>query len=532
MRRYLLGLSKGQKLMESHISGNNVKIDPVTGQAGSIATSRTILEALQVAIISPEIVPFAKTGGLGDVLGALPIALERLGLRTCLFMPAYRSVLKGSFPLEDTRIHFSVPISSHMEKGSLLKTVMGRAIPVYLIRSDHYFDRDYLYGPPDTEYPDNAERFTFFARAVLEVLRLSPPCLLHAHDWQSALAIVFLKTQAQLYRELALTKTVLTVHNLGYQGLFQHLDWHLLNLDQHLFTPRYLEFYEKINFLKGGLVFADTITTVSPTYAEEIKTSEQGFGLEGIFQERAESLIGILNGADYSVWNPETDPFIAQNYSSQASSGKNTCKTDLQRFFGLPLDAEIPLIGMVSRLTMQKGIDLVQEALDSLLSRKLQLVLIGAGESCYEQFFGRAPLTYPGRMGVKIVFDEAIAHRVIAGADMFLLPSHYEPSGLTQLYSLRYGTIPIARATGGLKDTIEEFNPETGTGNGFVFSSYEAKDLLAAVDRGIAIFRQREKWVALMHNAMTADFSWEHAARAYLDLYRKLGAKIKLPTDC
>ncbi len=526
-----MSLSKSQKRIESYISGDDVKIEPAIGHAVSAATSSALPEALQVAIISPEIVPFAKTGGLGDVLGSLPIALERLGLCPSLFMPAYRSVLKGSFPLEDTGIRFSVPVSSHMEEGSLLKTVIGKAIPVYLIRADRYFDRDYLYGTTDADYPDNAERFTFFARAVLEVLKLSPPCLIHAHDWQSALAIVFLKTQAQLYRELALTKTVFTIHNLGYQGLFQHLDWHLLNLDQRLFTPRYLEFYGKINFLKGGLVFADTITTVSPTYAEEIKTAEQGFGLESIFQERAESLIGILNGANYSVWNPETDPFIAQNYSTQAPSGKNTCKTDLQRFFGLPLDAEAPLLGMVSRLTTQKGIDLLQEALDRLLSRKLQLVLIGAGESHYEQTFGRAALTYPERMGVKIVFDEAIAHKVIAGADMFLMPSRYEPSGLTQLYSLRYGTISIVRATGGLKDTIEEFYPETGKGNGFVFGSYEAKDLLAAVDRGIALFRQREKWMTIMHNAMIADFSWERSARAYLDLYRTLGVKVKPTTN-
>lgn len=517
--------------MESRIPSGTGKIERAIGHAVTGATGRAFLEAPQVAIISPEIVPFAKTGGLGDVLGALPIALERLGVRSCLFMPAYHSVLKGGFPLEDTGVRFSVPISSRREEGSLFKTVMGKSIPVYLIRADHYFDRDYLYGTPDADYPDNAERFTFFARAVLEVLKLSPPRLLHAHDWQSALAVVFLKAEAQLYPELALTKTIFTVHNLGFQGLFRHLDWHLLNLDQHLFTPRYLEFHGRINLLKGGLVFADTITTVSPTYAEEIKTAEQGFGLEGIFQERVGSLVGIINGADYSVWNSETDPFIAQNYSAQDLSGKKTCKTDLQRFFGLPLDAEVPLVGMVSRLTVQKGIDLLQEALDKLLAHRLQLVLIGTGESRYEQFFSKVPLAYPGRVGVKIVFDEAIAHRVIAGADMFLLPSHYEPSGLTQLYSLRYGAIPIVRATGGLKDTIEEFDPETGTGNGFVFGPYQVNDFRAAVDRATALFRQHDRWTTLMRNAMSADFSWEHTAQFYLDLYCTLGVETKLPID-
>lgn len=508
-----------------------MKIKSTTGDTGSTAAGKALLEARQVAIISPEIVPFAKTGGLGDVLGALPIALERLGLRPCLFMPAYRSVLKGGFPLEDTGVRFSVPISSRREGGSLFKTVTGRDIPVYLIRADRYFDRDYLYGTSDADYPDNAERFIFFCRAILEVLRLSPPRILHAHDWQSALAVAFLKAEARLYPELALTRTIFTVHNLGFQGIFPHLDWHLLNLDQHFFNPRYLEFYGRINFLKGGLVFADTITTVSPTYAEEIKTTEQGFGLEGVFQERAASLVGIINGADYSVWSPETDPFIAQNYSAQDLSGKKTCKADLQRFFGLPLDAAVPLVGMVTRLAAQKGIDLLQEALDKLLARKLQLVLIGTGESRYEQVFSRVPLAYPGRVGVKIVFDEALAHRVIAGADMFLLPSRYEPSGLTQLYSLKYGTIPIVRATGGLKDTIEEFDPETGTGNGFVFGPYQDNDFLSAVDRAIALFRQHDRWTTLMHNAVSADFSWEHTARPYLELYRTLGVDTKLPAD-
>jgi starch synthase len=512
--------------MENHISSTTSKIDTAEGCAVTKAEAGVFPESMPVAIISPEIVPFAKTGGLGDVSGALPVALERLGLRPCLFMPAYRSVLKGGFPLEDTGVHFRVPVSSRREEGSLLKTVTGDAIPVYLIRADRYFDRDYLYGTPDADYPDNAERFTFFTRAVLEVLRLRPPHLLHAHDWQSALAIVFLKAQPRLYPEFAATKTIFTVHNLGYQGLFSHLDWHLLNLDRDLFTPRYLEFYGKINFLKGGLVFADTITTVSPTYAEEIKTAEQGFGLEGVFQERAGNLVGILNGADYTVWRPETDPFLAQNYSAKELSGKQTCKTELQRAFGLSLDAEVPLIGMVSRLTVQKGTDLVQKALARLLSRKLQFALIGTGESRYEQFFKRRPLAYPGRMGVKIVFDEALAHRLIGGADMFLLPSRYEPSGLTQLYSLKYGTVPIVRATGGLKDTIEEFDPKRGTGNGFVFGSYQTKDLLAAVDRAIALFHQHDRWTTLLNNAMSADFSWEHtAARAYLELYHRMGLR-------
>lgn len=477
---------------------------------------------LHVAIAASEIAPFAKTGGLGDILGSLPKALEGLGLRLSLIMPAYRSILQGNFPLEDTGVRFSVPVSRRQEVGMLLRAKAGKAIPVYLIRADRYFDRDYLYGTPEADYPDNAERFTFFSRAILEVLKLDPPQIVHTHDWQSALAIAFLKAQPHLYPQLSSAKTVFTVHNLGYQGLFDYLDWHLLNLDRSFFTPRYLEFYNKINFLKGGLVFADAITTVSPTYAEEIKTAEQGFGLEGVFQERAGSLVGILNGADYGLWSPENDPFVKKRYGPKDISGKRLCKADLQRSFGLPVYPNVPLIGMVSRLTAQKGFDLLEKALDSLLSRDIQFVLLGTGEKHYEEFFTQVRLEYPGKVGLKITFDDSLAHRVIAGADLFLMPSRYEPSGLTQIYSLKYGTIPIVRATGGLKDTIREFEPKTGRGNGLVFGPYEVGDLLEAVDRALAYFHRQKVWRNLLDNAMAADFSWTRSAQAYLNLYQKV----------
>jgi len=478
--------------------------------------------ALHVAIASPEISPFVRTGGLGDVLGSLPTALGKLGLRISLIMPAYRSVLQSGLPLEDTGVQFTVPISNRREEGSLLKTKTGSGIPLYLIRADRYFNRDYIYGTPEADYSDNAERFIFFSRAILEVLKLERPQILHVHDWQSALAIVFLKAQPHLYPELASVKTVFTVHNLGFQGLFQHLDWHLLNLESNLFTPRYLEYYGKINFLKGGLIFADAITTVSPTYAEEIKTTEQGFGLEGVFQERATSLVGILNGVNYDVWNPQTDPFIAQTYSTENLSGKRACKTDVQRAFGLPENPDVPLVGSVSRLTAQKGFDLLEEALDQLLSRGLQFVLLGTGEERYQQFFSKVPVEYPGKVGVQIAFDESLSHRIIAGSDLFLMPSRYEPGGLAQLYGLRYGTIPIVRATGGLRDTIQEFDPKTRRGNGLVFGPYEVHDLLEAVDRALALFFRKERWANLMKKVMAADFSWDRSAQAYLNLYQKL----------
>ena len=477
---------------------------------------------LHVVMAAPEMAPFAKTGGLGDVLGSLPRALERLGVHVSIIMPAYRSVLRGGFKFEEDRITFNVPISSSREAGTILKTYMGRDITVYLIRADQYYDREYFYGPPGEDYIDNTERFTFFARAVLGVLKQDPPMILHAHDWQSALAIAFLKAQQHLYPELSEVKTVFTVHNLGYQGLFWHLDWHILNLDWSFFTPQYLEFYGKISFLKGGLVFADAITTVSPTYAEEIKTAEKGFLLDGVFRERSNSLVGILNGADYTVWNPETDPFIKKTYSPEHILGKKACKAEIQRYCSLPENPDIPLIGMVSRLITQKGFDLLEKGIDELLSRDIQLVILGTGDKKFEEFLSQAAARYPEKLAARIVFDESLSHRVIAGSDMLLMPSQYEPSGLTQIYSLKYGTIPVVRSTGGLKDTIEEFSTETGKGNGFLFVPYELSALLEAVDRALAVFHKKHDWAVLMKNAMTKDFSWERSAQAYLNLYQKL----------
>ena len=491
-------------------------------ESKSMAEGLSRTPPLHVVMASSEIAPFAKTGGLGDVLASLPRALERLGLRISIIMPAYRSVVQGGFPLEDAGISFTVPISNSREAGTVLKTKMGRDITVYLIRADQYYDREHFYGSHGEDYLDNAERFTFFARSILGVLKQDPPAILHAHEWQSALAVAFLKAQPHLYPELSSVKTVFTVHNLGYQGLFSYLDWHILNLEGHFFTPRYLEFWGKINFLKGGLVFADKITTVSPAYAEEIKTAEQGFGLDGVFRERAKDLVGILNGAEYEIWNSETDPFICRTYGFHNLGGKKSCKSDLQRIFHLHSDPDIPLIGMVSRLTSQKGFDLLEQAMEDLLSRGAQFVLLGTGDRHYEQVFAGMPDKFPGKAGVKIDFDESLAHKIIAGSDLLLMPSRYEPSGLTQLYSLRYGTIPIARATGGLKDTIKEFDPKTGEGNGFIFGPYEVPAFLQALDRALDLLRQKKEWSKLMGNAMAADFSWARSARSYADLYHKL----------
>ncbi|MBZ5618446.1 MAG: glycogen synthase GlgA [Acidobacteriia bacterium] len=487
--------------------------------------------ALQIVMVCPELVPFAKTGGLADMVSSLALALRRLGHQVRVIMPAYRDVVEKGMA-SDTGIRFNVSIAGRSEVGMLLTATLGADTPVYFIRSDRYFDRPFLYGAPEGDYPDNAERFVFFTRGVLEVLRqLGPPHVLHAHDWQAALAIAFLKAQPELYPGLSSVRTVFTIHNLGYQGLFPPHQWSLVGLDQSLFTARHLEFYGQINFLKAAIVFADALTTVSPTYSREIRTAEFGFGLEGILEARAASLVGILNGADYEIWNPRLDRFIASNYDPGDLSGKRACKADLQRTFGLREDPEIPLLGAVSRLVSQKGFDLVERVLDDLLQRGVQLVILGTGDRRYQDFFQAAAHRNSGRLGVRIAFEDALAHKIEAGADMFLMPSRYEPSGLNQLYSLKYGTIPIVRATGGLKDSVEEFDPSTGRGNGFVFDEYDGAALLAALDRALAVFRGKEPWRTLMRAAMTADYSWDRSARQYSNLYGNLVQGIGIPAN-
>jgi starch synthase len=498
------------------------KFNPGTKQPTNLQEDRERFSGLSVFFASSEIAPFAKTGGLGDVAGTLPKALKKLGLKVSLVMPAYRSIIKSQTKLEDTGISFSVPVSDRWEEGQIFKATLDNDIPVYFIRADKYFDRSSLYSESGKDYSDNAERFIFFSRAILEVLKLQPPSILHANDWQTALSIMFLRSQPALYPELSATKTILTVHNLGHQGVFWHLDWPLLKLDWKYFTPDYLEFYGKINFLKGGLIFADAITTVSPTYSQEILTAEQGFGLEGVFASRKEVIKGFLNGVDYKIWNPEIDPLIKARYNPTNLSGKKECKEELQSIFNLSQDPSIPIIGMVSRLVIQKGFGILKPALSQILDRKIQIVLLGSGDYEYEGHFQNLASKYPGRFGVKIGYDDVLAHKVIAGSDIFLMPSLYEPGGLTQIYSLKYGTIPIARATGGLKDTITRIDSQPEKGNGILFDQYDPTALVAAIDQALPLYSDEKKWQNLIQKAMAADFSWNRSASAYLDLYKKL----------
>lgn len=478
---------------------------------------------MKIAMVASEVTPFAKTGGLADVIGTLTIALERLGHEVSVIAPAYRSALQGDFSLSDTGVTLTVPDTGGAKKDArVLETSIGKNVPVYLIQADEYFDREFLYGTPTGDYADNAARFGFFSRAALELLRRRPVDIAHFHDWQTALAIVFLKLQPGLYPETAAAKTVFTIHNLGFQGVFPPTAWPLLNLDSSYFTPQFLEYYGNINFLKGGLLFADKITTVSPSYAQEIMTTDQGFGLEGVLRERAADLVGILNGVDYQQWNPWTDRYLSHHYGENSLTVKRDCKRVLQRAVGLPEKSDTPLIAMISRLTLQKGFDLIEEIFDSLLERDVQVALLGNGEPRFERLFQAAAERYRGRVAVEIGFNEPLAHRIEAGADLFLMPSLYEPCGLNQMFSLKYGTIPVVRAVGGLKDTVQDYDAENQTGTGFVFQPYNGKALLAAIDRGLAVYRDEQAWTGLRRRAMAMDYSWERSAKLYANLYQQL----------
>ncbi len=481
---------------------------------------------MKILFASPEIVPFAKTGGLADVSGALPKALEKLGEDVTAIMPKYRAVDDKKFGLEYTGKNIQVPISNRIEEAKIYKGYINRQktdIPIYFIDKKEYYDRPYLYGTPAGDYPDNAERFIYFDRAILETCKTIglKPDVIHCNDWQTGMVPVYLKT---LYKDDPFfkdTSTLFTVHNLGYQGLFWHLDMHLTNLGWDIFSPDGIEFYGKINILKGGLVYSDAITTVSKTYSQEIQTKEYGCGLDGVLRKRKDDLYGVVNGIDYEEWNPATDKYLSAKYLKENLSGKWDCKKDLLNIYGLKASKEVPVLSVISRLADQKGFDLIAEIMDELMKLDVQFVLLGTGEDKYHKLFEDIGKKYPSKAGIKIGFDNALAHKIEAGADMFLMPSRYEPCGLNQLYSLKYGTIPIVRATGGLNDTIENYDPVRKSGNGFKFTEYSSKTLLTTIKTAVDFYRDKSQWNRLMINAMGEDFSWSHSAREYVELYKK-----------
>jgi len=483
--------------------------------------------ALNVLMISPEAVPFAKTGGLADVAGALPIALKKLGLDVRLVLPLYNMVRQSGVALAKVAGDLTLPFDFFTLSFDVYQAEVD-GLTCYFLERDEFFDRRQLYGTPKGDYFDNLERFIFLAKAILPLCQALAfaPDIIHCHDWQSALIPVYLREKWGPEEIFAKTATVLTIHNLAYQGLFPKEKFHLLDLDAALFGINGLEFYDKINFLKGGILWADAVTTVSRQYSREIQTKEFGCGLEGVLQTRADVLTGIVNGVDYSIWNPSTDPLLAAPFSPADLKGKGKNKQALMAEYGLdPARKDAPLLGMVSRLADQKGFDLLAAILPELMAENLTLVILGTGDQKYHDLLSAAAVQYPGRLGVKIAFDNRIAHLIEAGADMFLMPSAYEPCGLNQIYSLKYGTIPVARATGGLVDTIEPVDPAKKTGTGFLFTDYTPEAFLACIQEACQAYQNQSLWRQIMKNAMSQDFSWDASARAYVDLYRQTLAR-------
>jgi starch synthase len=502
---------------------------------------------LNCVYASSEVAGFAKSGGLADVSAALPRALAHRGHTCAVFMPFYHCVRQGGHTLEPAGAALQIPIGDRTVAGSLWRsTLPGSDVPVYLIEQADFFERDdhtqgsdlYQYRRPDghlADYPDNCARFVFFARAVLESLRCLNlwPDVLHTNDWHTGLIPVYLKEVycrhpvAEVREHYRRIRTLLTIHNVAYQGNFPAHDMPVTGLPWSLFNYRQLEFYGYLSFLKAGIVFSDLITTVSPTYAREIQTPYFGCGLQGVLYEWREDLYGILNGVDYSIWDAAVDRYLPMDYTSTTvQRGKAAGKHFLQEKLGLPIRPRTPLVGMISRLTSQKGTDLVLDAAVDLLRNDVQLVVLGEGDVSYQSRLVALRDKYPAQVAVGFDFDEALAHQIEAGADLFLMPSLYEPCGLNQLYSLRYGTVPIVRRTGGLADTVVDTTPETlqnGTATGFVFVPPSPAALLEAVRRALTCYHnQPGDWSRLLHTGMAQDWSWDKSAEAYEGLYQKV----------
>ncbi len=474
--------------------------------------------AMKVAIVSSEVAPFAKTGGLADVTGTLSHVLRSMGCRVMVFLPYYREVWQRGMEAEKLDVDVAVPMDRRTITVGIYRCTTPAGVPVYLLKRDEYYDRTYLYATPEGDYFDNLERFTLFSRAVVEsLLALKEiPDVIHCNDWQTGLIPAY--TRSIYAAHFQDTATVFTIHNIAYQGLFPATLFDITGLPHQMYNMEGIEFWGKINLLKAGIVCSDVVTTVSERYSKEIQTPEYGYGLEGVLKKRKDRLFGVLNGVDYSQWNPRTDRYIKAHYSEKDLSGKALCKEDLLREYSLDVDPSIPLIGIISRFAEQKGFDILSEAMEELVKLRLAVVVLGTGEKRYQTLFRELARRYPGKLSVKITFDEALAHKLEAGCDFLLMPSRYEPCGLNQIYSLRYGTIPIVRATGGLDDTIRDYSRKDG--NGFKFSEYSPGALVEKVKEAIGLYSNKKRWQALQKRAMREDFSWHRSATKYLSIYR------------
>jgi len=476
---------------------------------------------MHIVFAASECTPWAKTGGLADVVGALPQALVRLGHKVDVFLPFYRQVAKLAPHAGVVVPSITIPFEYYNRFIRVLDGGKTEGVQYYFIDSPELFDRESLYATPTGDYPDNAERFGLFSRAVIEATKiLGVPDIFHVHDWQAAMITVYLRSTYFFDPVFRKVPTVLTIHNAGYQGWFPPQTIQHLLLPWDMFTMDKLEQYDNLNFLKGGIVYADAITTVSPTYAQEIQTAEFGSGLEDTLRRRSGDLVGILNGVDYEQWDPATDPLIADHYTPEDLAGKKECRRDLLHAFGFDgVHDDTAVIGIVSRFATQKGFDFIAQAAEDLMKENVALVALGTGEAYYEHLLTSLAERYPQKMRVRVAYNNVLAHKIEAGADIFLMPSRYEPCGLNQIYSLKYGTVPVVRATGGLQDTIDE--QTDGSGNGFKFWGYSAWAMLDAIKRALKAFQDKPTWTAMMQRGMRQDFSWDGPAKEYVKVYER-----------
>ncbi len=483
---------------------------------------------MKIALASPEVVPFAKTGGLADVSGALPKALAKLGAEVVVVMPRYKAVDMMKFGLINTMKKVSAVMDDRRVESTVYEGKLPGGVKTYFIDNPAYYGRDQLYGTPQGDYPDNAERFIYFCKAIPEVLKAVgfKPDVLHVNDWQTGLAPLYLKEAYKDDTFFEGTGTIITVHNMGYQGVFWAEDMHLTGLGWDHFTPDGLEFYGKMNMMKAGLVYSDLINTVSKTYSKEIQTEEYGYGLDGVLRARSKDLYGIVNGIDFDEWDPAKDKALYQNYGPGDVKGKQANKKALKEDLGLA-PGNKPLFGIISRLADQKGLDILSGAMDGILKTGAQFVLLGTGEEKYHHLFAALKKKRPKQVSVTLGFDARLANRIYAGSDVFMMPSRYEPCGLGQLISLRYGTLPLVRKTGGLADTVKNFSPRTGSGNGFVFTDYSTGALMKAVRAALAAYEDKKAWNGLVKRGMSEDNSWDQSAREYIKLYKKAAGKAR-----
>ncbi|MBU1852531.1 MAG: glycogen synthase GlgA [Candidatus Omnitrophica bacterium] len=481
---------------------------------------------LRVVLVSSEVAPFAKTGGLADVAGSLPLALESLGCEISVFLPYYRQVKDKDFGIKAAKKNMAVK-SGNSDISFSLYVCKIKKVGFYFIEKDEYFDREFLYGTAKGDYPDNAVRFSFFTRAVLEsivALGLNPD-VIHCNDWQSALVPFYMRHRLQDFGSINNARMLFTIHNMAYQGLFPKEIMPHIDIGDEFFTPETLEFYEKLSFMKSGIIYSDAVSTVSKGYAKEILTKEYGCGLDGMLAVRRDDLYGIVNGVNYSNWSPAADKFIKVNYDNKNLSGKIKCKKDLMSQLKIKSSADAPLLGVVSRLAEQKGIDIIVHSVPEIIKMGCSLVVLGLGDEKYHKLLIGLSKKYPKNIAVKIGFDNPLAHKIEAGCDMFLMPSRYEPCGLNQLYSLKYGTIPVVRATGGLDDTIIDYYSDRTNGNGFKFMRADTGDFLDGLKRAVSVYKNKKKWQQLILKAMKCDFSWENSAKEYIKLYKIMKSK-------